>query len=72
MHMLIDESYEGVTARRISRLAYQKGVLTTAFPGRLRLGVALNIMDKEMKKGMRIIKETLDEIQSYGEIPGST
>ncbi|KAH6869525.1 pyridoxal phosphate-dependent transferase [Thelonectria olida] len=72
MNIVVDESFKGVTARRIARLAYQKGALMYSQPGRVRLGVALTITDEELEKGMSILKEALDEIQSYAAIPGSS
>lgn len=72
MNIVVDESFKGVTARRIARLGYQKGALMYSQPGRIRLGVALTITDEEMDKGLAILKEALDEIQSYAGIPGSS
>lgn len=71
MNIILDESFKGVTARRIARLAYQKGALMYSQPGRVRLGVALTITDEELEKGMAILKETLEEVQEFGGIPGS-
>ncbi|KAH7120365.1 pyridoxal phosphate-dependent transferase [Dactylonectria estremocensis] len=72
MNLVIDESFKGVSARRIARLAYQKGALMYSQPGRVRLGVALTITDEEFEKGMAILKETLEEVQDYASIPGSS
>ncbi|KAK7422168.1 hypothetical protein QQZ08_009636 [Neonectria magnoliae] len=71
MNIILDQSYKGVTARRVARLAYQKGALMYSQMDRVRLGVALTITDEELEKGMAILKETLDEICSYADIPGS-
>jgi ornithine--oxo-acid transaminase len=60
-----------VTPRRIARLAFQRGVFIYPHGERLRIGFALNITDQEFDKGMRILKSVFDDIESYGEIPGS-
>lgn len=70
--IMIDEGVSSVTARRVARLAYQKGLLTYGRAGRMRIGLALTITDRELHEGIRILKETFDEIESYGDIPGST
>ncbi|RKK79195.1 hypothetical protein BFJ71_g16304 [Fusarium oxysporum] len=60
-----------VTPRRIARLCFQRGVFIYPHGERLRVGFALTITDEEMDKGMKILKGVLDDIESYGEIPGS-
>ena len=60
-----------VTPRRIARLAFQRGVFIYPHGERLRIGFALNITDQEFDKGMGILKSVLDDVESYGEIPGS-
>ncbi|KAH7042270.1 pyridoxal phosphate-dependent transferase [Macrophomina phaseolina] len=66
------EDSGNVTTRRFARLAYQKGVLVYPQGSRIRISVALTITDEELEKGIRILTETMDEIASYGEIPGSS
>ncbi|KAH8743155.1 pyridoxal phosphate-dependent transferase [Diaporthe sp. PMI_573] len=60
-----------VTGRRICRLAFQRGVFIYPHGERIRVGMALTITDEEFDKGMRILKSVLDDIESYGEMPGS-
>lgn len=60
-----------VTGRRICRLAFQRGLFIYPHGERIRVGMALTITDEELDKGMRILKSVLDDIESYGEMPGS-
>lgn len=60
-----------VTPRRICRLCYQRGLLIYPHGERLRIGFALTITDEEFEKGMGILKGVLDDVELYGEIPGS-
>lgn len=70
--IMLNEGYNGVTARRIARLAYQRGVLIYPQKPRLRCSVALTITDEELEEGFRILTGVMDEVESYAEIPGST
>ncbi|KPM39584.1 hypothetical protein AK830_g6980 [Neonectria ditissima] len=49
MNIILDHSYKGVTARRVARLAYQKGALMYSQMDRVRLGVALTITDEDRR-----------------------
>lgn len=70
--IMLNEGYNGVTARRIARLAYQRGVLIYPQKPRLRCSVALTITDEELEEGFRILTGVMDEVETYAEIPGST
>jgi ornithine--oxo-acid transaminase len=63
---------ERVTARRIAMLALSKGLLVYPLEGRIRMSVALTITDDELRRGFSILKQSLDEVRQYGDIPGST
>jgi ornithine--oxo-acid transaminase len=71
MRIIVKADAHKVTARRIARLAFQKGVLIYPQGTHLRVGVALTITDAELDRGLRILTEVMSEIESYGEIPGS-
>jgi ornithine--oxo-acid transaminase len=70
--VLINENPAGrVTARRIGGLCLAKGLLMYPLEGRLRMSVAMVMTDEQLEKGVRIIKEALDEVTEYeGPIPG--
>ncbi|KAF5010809.1 hypothetical protein FDECE_3052 [Fusarium decemcellulare] len=70
--IMVKSGVGNVTPRRIARLAYQRGVLTYPSGSRLRISVALTIRDDELEKAFSILTEVMDEIESYGEIPGSS
>ncbi|KIW36465.1 hypothetical protein, variant [Exophiala oligosperma] len=60
-----------VTARKIGGLALSKGLVLYPLAGRLRMGVSMAMTDEELKRGVRIIKEALDEVTEYQDaIPG--
>lgn len=70
--IMLNNNHDGVTARRIARLAYQKGVLIYPQAPRLRCSIALTITDEELSRGFSILTRVMDEVREYGEIPGST
>lgn len=72
LSVMLDEGYNGVTARRIARLAYQRGVLIYPQKPRLRCSVALTITDEELDRGFTALDEVMRDIEGFGEIPGST
>jgi 4-aminobutyrate aminotransferase-like enzyme len=47
-----------------------KGLFTYPSPNVLRLSFAMNMTDEILEKGASIIKEALDEVDLYQEIPG--
>ncbi|EXJ82255.1 hypothetical protein A1O3_06068 [Capronia epimyces CBS 606.96] len=59
-----------VTARRIGGLCLHKGLLLYPLEGRLRMSVTMVMTDEQLEQGVRIIKQALDEVTSYDEIPG--
>lgn len=69
--IMVKQDSGSVTARRIARLAYQKGLLVFPHNLRIRASVALTITDAQLDKGLSILTHVMDHIQSYGEIPGS-
>lgn len=71
MSISMEQRLGTVTPRRIARLAWQKGLFIYPTKSALRVHLALTITDEELEKGFRILRETMVEIESYGEIPGS-
>lgn len=69
--IFIRSGYGNVTPRRIARLCFQRGLLVYPHGERLRMGFALTITDAEFDTGMTIFKGVLDDVESYGDIPGS-
>jgi ornithine--oxo-acid transaminase len=59
-----------VTARRIGGLCLYKGLLLYPLEGRLRMSVSMVMTDDQLEQGVKIIKEALDEVTEYNEIPG--
>ncbi|CAG8907717.1 unnamed protein product [Penicillium egyptiacum] len=57
-----------VTTRKLAMLCLHKGILVYPDGDRLRLGVALNIPESQLRRGIAILKEALDEIDGYDEI----
>ncbi|KAF2501845.1 ornithine aminotransferase [Lophium mytilinum] len=68
----IRENPEGrVTARRIGGLCLSKGLLLYPLGGRLRMGVTMVMTDEQLERGVRIIREALNEVVEYQDaIPG--
>lgn len=54
--------------RRYGMLCLRKGLLSYPDGVRIRLGVAVNIPEKDLRRGIAILKEALDEIDDYDEI----
>jgi ornithine--oxo-acid transaminase len=59
-----------VTARRIGGLCLHKGLLLYPLEGRLRMSVSMVMTDEQLEQGVNIIKEALDDVTSYDDIPG--
>ncbi|RAH64594.1 putative acetylornithine aminotransferase [Aspergillus aculeatinus CBS 121060] len=57
-----------LTTRRLGMLCLDKGVLTYPDGDRIRLGVALNIPEEELRRGIAIIKEALNELDAHEEM----
>ncbi|CAH0028562.1 unnamed protein product [Clonostachys rhizophaga] len=70
--ILLNEGCDGVTARRVARLAYTYGILIYPQKPRIRCSVSLTITDEELSRGLKILTQVMDEVTQYGEIPGST
>jgi ornithine--oxo-acid transaminase len=73
MCLYIDENNPAypVTGRKIGALCVQKGLLVVVSPrNRIRMSPPLIITDAEMAKAMEILKEALDEVMDYDEVPG--
>jgi len=71
MCFYVDESYPGVTGRKIGALCVHKGLLVVVSPkNRIRMSPPLVITDEEMARAMEILKEVLDEVCDYDEVPG--
>lgn len=71
MSIAMEPKYGTVTPRRIARLAWQRGLFIYPTKAALRVHMALTITDEELEKGLKILTTVMDEIESYGEIPGS-
>ncbi|GAQ44562.1 hypothetical protein AtubIFM55763_004336 [Aspergillus tubingensis] len=54
-----------LTTRRLSMLALHKGILTYPDGDRVRLGVALNIPESDLRKGIAIMEESLAQLDDY-------
>ncbi|KAF3807970.1 Ornithine aminotransferase car2 [Colletotrichum gloeosporioides] len=72
MSIAMEPKYGTVTPRRIARLAWQKGLFIYPTKAAIRVHIALTITDEELEKGLKILTTVMDEIESYGDIPGST
>lgn len=59
-----------VTARKIGALCLQKGLLVVVMKNRVRMSPPVVLTDDEMREGMRVLKEALDEVLDYDEVPG--
>lgn len=57
-----------LTTRRLGMLCLHKGILTYPDGDRLRMGVALNIPEPDLRRGISILKEALLELDDYEEI----
>ena len=71
MSIATEAKFGTVTPRRIARLAWQKGLFIYPTKAAIRVHMALTISDEELEKGLKILTNVMDEIESYGEIPGS-
>ncbi|KAF4210548.1 hypothetical protein CNMCM8980_004028 [Aspergillus fumigatiaffinis] len=56
------------TTRRLSMLCLHKGILTYPDGDRVRMGVALNIPEADLLRGITSVKEALLELDDYDEI----
>lgn len=72
MSIATEQKYGTVTPRRVARLAWQKGLFIYPTKAAIRVHMALTISDEELEKGLSILTNVMDEIESYGDIPGST
>ncbi|RDL32479.1 uncharacterized protein BP5553_08935 [Venustampulla echinocandica] len=70
MCLYIDEGNPRVTGRKIAALCNLKGLLVTSFINKVRMSPPLVITDEEMEKALGIIKEALDEVTEYDDVPG--
>lgn len=70
MSFWVDESHHGLTARKIGALCVQKGLLVVVMKNRVRMSPPVVLTDEEMREGMRILGEALDEVVEYDEVPG--
>lgn len=70
MCLYIDEKDPKVTGRKIAALCNLKGLLVTSFTNRVRMSPPLVITDDEMEKGLGILKEALNEVTEYDDVPG--
>ena len=70
MCLYIDESDPRLTGRKIAALCNLKGLLVTSFGNKVRMSPPLVLTDEEMKTGMVILMEALDEVLLYDDVPG--
>lgn len=69
MGIFLNETEDGrITGRKFGMLCYHKGLLCYPDGNRIRLGVALNITEREFRKGLAILKEALEEVGEYDDI----
>ncbi|KAG4432992.1 hypothetical protein IFR05_011507 [Cadophora sp. M221] len=69
MGIFLSETADGrITGRKFGMLCYHKGLLCYPDGERIRLGVALNITEQDLRKGIAILKEALEEIGDYDDI----
>ena len=59
-----------VTARKIGALCVQKGLLVVVMRNRVRMSPPVVLTDDEMREGMRILTEALEQVLEYDEVPG--
>ena len=57
-----------LTTRRLGMICLRKGILTYPDGDRVRIGVALNIPEAELRRGIAILKEALSELDDYDEV----
>jgi len=70
MRLYIDEQrVKGVTGRKIAALMVQKGLLVTSFGNAIRMSPPLVLTDEEMERGMKILKEALEDVVDYDSVP---
>lgn len=70
MCLYIDESNPAVTGRKIAALCNLKGLLVTSFGNRVRMSPPLVLTDEEMERGIQILREALEEVTEYDDVPG--
>lgn len=61
-----------VTPRRVAMLCLHYGLMLFPLSGRLRMSLALTITDGELHAGFAILKQAMDEVTLWEDIPGST
>ncbi|KAJ4014784.1 hypothetical protein NW761_015147 [Fusarium oxysporum] len=67
--LFLNETDDGrISGRKFGMLCYHKGLLCYPDGNRIRLGVALNIPEKDFRQGLAILKEVLEEIGDYGDV----
>lgn len=57
-----------INGMRFGMICYSKGLLVAPDGNRIRLGVALNIPEEDLRLGISILKESLEELPKYGHI----
>jgi ornithine--oxo-acid transaminase len=71
MALYIDESnLEKVAGRKIAALCNLKGLLVTSFTNKVRMSPPLVVSDKEMEQAIGILREALEEVGEYEDVPG--
>lgn len=69
MGIFLNETDDGkITGRKFAMLFYHKGLLCYSDGNRIRLGVALNITEPVLCKGLAILKEAVEKVGDYDEI----
>lgn len=69
--LVVDESTENVTARRIAALCAIRGVLCGNSANRLRFSPPLTITESDLLKAVDIIAGVFRDVTTLGEFPGS-
>ncbi|KAF9893510.1 hypothetical protein FE257_010822 [Aspergillus nanangensis] len=57
-----------IITRKLGMICLHKGILTYPDGDRVRLGVALNIPEPELRRGIAILHEALSELNDYEEV----
>jgi ornithine--oxo-acid transaminase len=70
MCLYINESNPAVTGRKIAALCNLKGQQVTIFGNRVRMSPPLVLTDGKMERGIQILREALEEVTEYNDVPG--
>lgn len=69
--LVIDESVEGVTGRRVAALCAHRGVLVGNGANRLRFSPPLTISEEDLVKAITVVGQALADVDKLDDFPGS-